>query len=88
MSSFIRVLDSCGTSTREALPVFTSQASRSHEAQATQAFGSGVLMRRAGEAVARLALASYPHARIFWIACGPGNNGGDGLEAAITGVSA
>lgn len=82
-SSFIRVLDSCGTPTREALPVFCSQASRSLESQATLVFGSGVLMRRAGEAVARLALASYPHARIFWIACGPGNNGGDGLEAAL-----
>ncbi len=40
------------------------------------------LMQRAGLATARLALALAPHARTFWIACGPGNNGGDGLEAA------
>ena len=40
------------------------------------------LMRRAGQAVARIALAVEPHARSIWIACGPGNNGGDGLEAA------
>ncbi len=40
------------------------------------------LMQRAGLSVARLALALYPHAQTFWIACGPGNNGGDGLEAA------
>lgn len=41
------------------------------------------LMQRAGLATARLALALAPHARTFWIACGPGNNGGDGLEAAL-----
>ena len=40
------------------------------------------LMQRAGLSVARLALALYPHAQTIWIACGPGNNGGDGLEAA------
>ena len=40
------------------------------------------LMRRAGLAVARLAMALAPHARTIWIACGPGNNGGDGFEAA------
>ncbi len=40
------------------------------------------LMQRAGLSVARLALALHPHAQTFWIACGPGNNGGDGLEAA------
>jgi len=40
------------------------------------------LMERAGLAVAKLALALAPHAQRIWIACGPGNNGGDGLEAA------
>ncbi|RYF78206.1 MAG: NAD(P)H-hydrate epimerase, partial [Comamonadaceae bacterium] len=40
------------------------------------------LMQRAGLAVARLAMAVAPHARVIWIACGPGNNGGDGFEAA------
>jgi hydroxyethylthiazole kinase-like uncharacterized protein yjeF len=41
------------------------------------------LMRRAGLTVARLALAIAPHAQRIWIPCGPGNNGGDGLEAAM-----
>jgi len=40
------------------------------------------LMALAGLAAARLALAVAPHARRIWIAAGPGNNGGDGLEAA------
>ena len=41
-----------------------------------------LLMRRAGLAVARLCLAVAPHAQRIWVAAGPGNNGGDGLEAA------
>ncbi|MDD0809050.1 NAD(P)H-hydrate dehydratase [Curvibacter sp. RS43] len=40
------------------------------------------LMQRAGLAAARLAQAIAPHAAQIWVACGAGNNGGDGLEAA------
>jgi hydroxyethylthiazole kinase-like uncharacterized protein yjeF len=40
-------------------------------------------MQSAGLACARLALAVAPHARRVWVAAGPGNNGGDGLEAAL-----
>jgi ADP-dependent NAD(P)H-hydrate dehydratase / NAD(P)H-hydrate epimerase len=40
------------------------------------------LMQHAGLAVARLVMAIAPHAQRIWVACGPGNNGGDGLEAA------
>lgn len=40
------------------------------------------LMARAGLAVARWTQALYPFARHIWVACGPGNNGGDGLVAA------
>ncbi len=40
------------------------------------------MMQTAGLALARLTLALVPHARVVWVACGPGNNGGDGLEAA------
>ncbi|MBK6865441.1 MAG: NAD(P)H-hydrate dehydratase [Ideonella sp.] len=59
------------------------EASRRIEQQAQAGLAPHTLMRRAGLAVARLALAVAPHARRVWIAAGPGNNGGDGLEAAI-----
>ena len=60
------------------------EASRRIEQLAQVELPPHALMRRAGLAVARLALALAPHARTVWIAAGPGNNGGDGLEAAIT----
>ncbi len=41
------------------------------------------LMESAGLSLARLCLAIAPDAKIIWIACGPGNNGGDGLIAAV-----
>ncbi len=51
-----------------------------HSTQAT--LPNHTLMERAGLAVAHLAQALAPHARCIWVACGPGNNGGDGLVAA------
>ena len=53
------------------------------EQRAAAALPPHTLMQRAGLAVARLASALAPHARTIWIACGPGNNGGDGFEAAM-----
>ena len=50
---------------------------------ALQALCAAPLMQNAGLACARLALAVAPHARRIWVAAGPGNNGGDGLEAAL-----
>lgn len=41
-----------------------------------------VLMDRAGDAVARIALERFRTAHSILIACGPGNNGGDGYVAA------
>ena len=58
------------------------QASRAIESSAQAQTPPHALMQRAGTAVARLALALAPHARRVWVACGPGNNGGDGLVAA------
>ncbi len=64
-------------------PLFNTAATRRLEQQAAAALAPHTLMQRAGLAVARLARALAPHARTVWIACGPGNNGGDGLEAAM-----
>ena len=64
-------------------PLFDVAAIRRLEARAAAALPPHTLMQRAGLAVARLALAVAPHARTIWIACGPGNNGGDGFEAAL-----
>jgi len=69
-------------STTATQAVFGRSRTRSLEAQAAATLPAGALMQRAGDAAARLALALAPHARRVWIAAGPGNNGGDGLEAA------
>jgi len=62
--------------------LYGTAATRAIEAAAAAALPPHTLMQRAGQATARLALALAPHARCIWIACGGGNNGGDGLEAA------
>jgi len=63
-------------------PLHGVAATRGIEADATPTLPPHTLMRRAGDAVARLALAVAPHSQRVWVAAGPGNNGGDGLEAA------
>jgi hydroxyethylthiazole kinase-like uncharacterized protein yjeF len=63
-------------------PLHDVQASRQVEAIAAAGVAPHTLMQRAGLGVARLALAIAPHAERIWIAAGPGNNGGDGFEAA------
>ena len=64
-------------------PLYTVATTRALETRLAATLPAHTLMQRAGLATARLALAIAPHARTFWIACGPGNNGGDGLEAAM-----
>lgn len=64
------------------LPLHGIAATRQLERLWLERLPAGTLMQRAGMAVARLAMAVAPHARHIWVACGYGNNGGDGLEAA------
>lgn len=63
-------------------PLFDIAATRRIEQIAAAALPPHTLMQRAGCAVAKLAMALAPDARTIWVACGPGNNGGDGFEAA------
>lgn len=63
-------------------PLFNTAASIAVERIAQAGLPAHTLMQRAGLALAKLARAIAPHGRRVWIACGPGNNGGDGFEAA------
>lgn len=63
--------------------LYDTEATRQIEQACQVRLPPHTLMQRAGKAAARLALAVSPHSRCIWIACGPGNNGGDGLEAAM-----
>ncbi len=64
-------------------PLCDEVASRLAEASALGRSPDHALMAKAGVSLARLAMALTPHGRLYWIACGPGNNGGDGLVAAL-----
>jgi hydroxyethylthiazole kinase-like uncharacterized protein yjeF len=64
------------------LPLFDAAATRAIESRAAAGLAPHTLMQRAGAAVARLGLAVAPHARRVRVYAGPGNNGGDGFEAA------
>lgn len=64
-------------------PLHDTAGSRAIEQVAAGGLAPHTLMQSAGLAVARLALAIAPHSRHVWVACGPGNNGGDGFEAAM-----
>lgn len=65
-----------------AVPVWGCAGIRTLEAR-LQTASPTPLMDLAGLATARLALAVAPHARRTVVMAGPGNNGGDGLEAAM-----
>ncbi len=65
-------------------PLYDVDALRMLEARGSATFAgdSFVLMSRAGEAAWRCILAHWPRARRILVACGPGNNGGDGYVLA------
>lgn len=65
-----------------AWPLNSVDETRALEHTALAALPPHTLMARAGDAVARLALAVAPHARRVLVLAGPGNNGGDALVAA------
>ena len=68
---------------RSSQPLYDVAATRHIEQRAALTLPPHTLMQRAGLSVARLTLALRPHAQRIWVACGPGNNGGDGFEAAM-----
>ncbi|MBL8288166.1 MAG: NAD(P)H-hydrate dehydratase [Rubrivivax sp.] len=63
-------------------PLHGAAAAKALEAEALSRHAPHLLMERAGLAVARLARALAPCARLVEVWCGPGNNGGDGYVAA------
>ena len=70
---------------RNSLDLYSVAQVRAIEASALSSVGPGILMQRAGAAVARHALTLLPEITkdlYVLVAAGPGNNGGDALEAA------
>ncbi|MGI8560203.1 MAG: NAD(P)H-hydrate dehydratase [Luteimonas sp.] len=67
-----------------ACELYDRDALRRLEARASEASGgdAGLLMQRAGLAAWRELLAHWPQAQRITVACGPGNNGGDGYVLA------
>jgi NAD(P)H-hydrate epimerase len=63
--------------------LYDNQSLRDAETAARNALGSDfALMQRAGHAAWRHVLALWPQAQRIVVACGPGNNGGDGYVLA------
>jgi hydroxyethylthiazole kinase-like uncharacterized protein yjeF len=78
-----RILGSAGLQIFTELPLFNNLTSRTLEKSAARLLPPHTLMERAGLELARFAVALAPHAHVIWTPCGPGNNGGDGFEAAV-----
>jgi ADP-dependent NAD(P)H-hydrate dehydratase / NAD(P)H-hydrate epimerase len=72
-----------------AIPLYDNAALRRVEAESTAASGdSFALMQRAGQAAWRLLLHRWPQAQRIVVACGTGNNGGDGYVLALHALQA
>src|SRR5215469_16102966 len=67
-----------------AVPILTAEEMRTADRVTSERFEvpSIVLMRHAGQAVARFIEREYPQSRRISVLCGKGNNGGDGFVAA------
>ena len=67
-----------------AVPILTAEEMRTADRVTTEQFGvpSIVLMRNAGQAVARFVEREYTQGHRIAVLCGKGNNGGDGFVAA------
>jgi ADP-dependent NAD(P)H-hydrate dehydratase / NAD(P)H-hydrate epimerase len=76
------ILSAAGAASERAWPLLDIAQTRALETSRPTGATTDTLMQIAGLALARLTLALAPHAQVIWVACGPGNNGGDGLEAA------
>jgi ADP-dependent NAD(P)H-hydrate dehydratase / NAD(P)H-hydrate epimerase len=64
--------------------ILTAEEMRAADRATTEQFGTSsiVLMRHAGQAVARFIEREYPTHRRITVVCGKGNNGGDGFVTA------
>lgn len=82
-TNFEWVLGTEGPRHTRSYPLLGVAPLRALETETARALAPQQLMQRAGLALAQLTMAYYPHATTVWIACGRGNNGGDGLEAAL-----
>ena len=72
-----------------AIPLYDNAALRRVEVASTAASGDDfALMRRAGQAAWRHLLQRWPQAQRIVVACGSGNNGGDGYVLALHALQA
>lgn len=77
-----RIFGNSGGKELAARHLFSHAETRALETAASAQLPPHALMERAGLAIAHFAMATAPHAKRIWIPAGPGNNGGDGFEAA------
>lgn len=81
-TNFERITGALGAASAQTWALRNVEHTRALETSQDPGADAPTLMQRAGLALARLTLALVPHAQVIWVACGPGNNGGDGLQAA------
>ena len=78
-----RILSTIDFGAIAARSLFSRGVARAIEESTAAELPAHALIQRAGLSIARFAMAIAPHSGVIWIPCGPGNNGGDGFEAAV-----